>query len=52
MMAEQKIFFNEPSEALTEAYLQNEKGCRVSLGKEVGSSKWYVRAIGLQGARI
>lgn len=45
-MAERKQFFDDSSEAISEAYRQRDLGFRVSVGREIGSSKWYVRIIG------
>lgn len=43
-MAVRKFFFKDFSKALEEAYHQKEQGCRVSVGREVGTNDWYVRA--------
>ena len=43
-MSVRKFFFNDFSKALDEAYHQKEQGCRVSVGREVGTNEWYCRA--------
>ena len=43
-MAVRKFYFKEFSAALAEAYHQKEQGCRVSVGREVGTNEWFCRA--------
>jgi hypothetical protein len=43
-MAVRTLIFNDFSKALAEAYRQKEQGCTVSVGREVGTRKWHVRA--------
>ncbi len=45
MMVERKQFFDDSSEAIGEAYRQRDLGFRVSVGRDIGSSKWHVRII-------
>jgi hypothetical protein len=43
-MAVRKFYFDDFSKALAEAYHQKEQGCRVSVGREVGTNEWFCRA--------
>ncbi|MDW5563971.1 MAG: hypothetical protein SA339_12185 [Methanomassiliicoccus sp.] len=44
-MAVRTFIFNDFSKAFEEACHQKEQGCKVSLGREVGTAnKWHVRA--------
>lgn len=47
-MAERKQFFDDSSEAISEAYRQRDLGFRVSVGREPFDDQWYVRILGVK----
>lgn len=46
MLAEMRHYYNDPADAVAEAFRQYSLGQRVSVGREVGESRWHVRILG------
>ena len=46
MVAEMRRYYNDPADAVAEAFRQNSLGQRVSVGRDVGESRWHVRILG------